>query len=304
MSKSYRIGLIGLDTSHVEAFTKLLNDPDAKHHVGGGEVVAGYPGGSEDFDLSISRVDGYTEKLRDEFGVKIYDNPEAVAECCDLVFITSVDGRVHKDIFERIAKYGKPTFIDKPFTTDLQNAKAILELADESGITVMSCSSLRYAENFQAALGDNDELGEIIGCDAFGPMDIRGPMAGLYWYGIHTVEMLVAAMGTGCCEVKVTKNQNTDMVIAEWEGGRICTIRGLRNSHSKFGVTLHREKGFEAIDIQANDKPLYAGMLEAILSSLPKGHSDVPNDEILEVVGIIDAANKSRETGKAVKIDM
>src|SRR5439155_1565158 len=32
-----RIGLIGLDTSHVIAFTKLLNDPKSPQHVPGGK---------------------------------------------------------------------------------------------------------------------------------------------------------------------------------------------------------------------------------------------------------------------------
>lgn len=39
-----RIGLIGLDTSHVIAFTKALNDPKAKDHVPGARVVAVFKG--------------------------------------------------------------------------------------------------------------------------------------------------------------------------------------------------------------------------------------------------------------------
>ena len=215
MSKAYRIGMIGLDTSHVEAFTKLLNDPNDPHHIPGGQVVAGYPGGSADFELSVSRVEGFTQKLRDEFNVKILESPEAVAECCDLVFIETIDGRKHKDIFQQIVKYDKPTFIDKPFTTNLQDAKEILELAHKSGVPVMSCSSSRYADNLQAALAGNEELGSIVGCDIFGPMEVMPPLPGLYWYGIHTVEVLVAVMGVGCRQVQVTKNQNNDMLVCE-----------------------------------------------------------------------------------------
>ncbi len=47
--KVFRIGMIGLDTSHVVAFTKLLNDP-AKGY--GCQVVAGYPGGLGGFALT------------------------------------------------------------------------------------------------------------------------------------------------------------------------------------------------------------------------------------------------------------
>ena len=65
-----RLGMIGLDTSHVVAFTELLNDPAAKGHVAGAKVVAAFKGGSPDIASSISRVEGYTATLRDKFGVK------------------------------------------------------------------------------------------------------------------------------------------------------------------------------------------------------------------------------------------
>ncbi|MGV3484480.1 MAG: tRNA-dihydrouridine synthase, partial [Planctomycetaceae bacterium] len=37
-----RVGMIGLDTSHVVAFTELLNNPSNKNHVPGAKVVAAF----------------------------------------------------------------------------------------------------------------------------------------------------------------------------------------------------------------------------------------------------------------------
>jgi len=68
-----RIGIIGMDTSHIPAFTKLLNDSSDPHHVAGGKVVAAYPTSSPDLESSYSRAEGYTNQLRDEFGVQIVD---------------------------------------------------------------------------------------------------------------------------------------------------------------------------------------------------------------------------------------
>ncbi|WP_202916168.1 hypothetical protein [Paenibacillus mesophilus] len=84
-----------MDTSHVSAFTQLLNDSTHTYHVSGGKVVVAYPGGSPDFELSISRVQGYTDKLRDEHGGQIVDSVEAVTELSDAILLESVDGRVH-----------------------------------------------------------------------------------------------------------------------------------------------------------------------------------------------------------------
>jgi len=53
--KPLRAGIIGLDTSHVTAFTSLLNGPEATGDLAGVRVVAGYPGGSPDIDTFSAR---------------------------------------------------------------------------------------------------------------------------------------------------------------------------------------------------------------------------------------------------------
>ena len=52
----------------------------------------------------------------------------------------------------------------------------------------------------------------------------------------------------------------------------------------------------------ATKRAAYASMLEAILRSLPEGKSDVPEDEMLDTIKICAAANRSRETGEAVRL--
>jgi hypothetical protein len=58
----FRLGIIGTDTSHVPAFTKMFNgDPAAPDHVAGARVVAAFKGGSKDIESSISRVEQFAE---------------------------------------------------------------------------------------------------------------------------------------------------------------------------------------------------------------------------------------------------
>ena len=301
--KEVRVGLIGLDTSHVAAFSKLLNKADDPEHLPGARVVAGFPGGSKDFDLSINRVEGFTNDLRDKYSVRIVDSPEAVAETCDVAFITAVDGRTHLETFKRIIKYKRPTFLDKPVATSSADAKEIFRLGAEAGIPVMSCSSLRYADAMHAALAAApQEIGAVVGCDVFGPMAIQPTQPGLFWYGVHMVEILSVVMGTGCKEVKATTNDDFDLITATWSDGRIAVLRGSRKGHGKFGLVLHGEKGPKYVDLHAGKRSWYGSMLEAILRSLPNGKSDIPAEATLEIVRFIEAANESRKSGKAVPV--
>jgi predicted dehydrogenase len=285
------IGLIGLDTSHVSVFARLLNDPSDPHHKPGARVTYAWPGGSPDFPLSANRVEGFTAELRDQRGVEILDSPEAVAAASDLIFITAVDGRTHPDLLRRIIPAGKPVFIDKPFALTSAAAKEMIDLAGKAGVPLMSCSSLRYAEHLQTALAGG--RGNILGCDVFGPMPEQETQPGLFWYGIHSVEMMVAIMGTGCAEVRCVRNEGNDLLVATWHDGRVATLRGSRAAHEQFGAVIHRKDGATMVDASSG-RPYYLALLDAILSSLPAGKSAIDAEETLEVIRMIEAANSSR----------
>jgi len=295
-----KVGLIGLDTTHAIAFTQLLNDPQEKHHVPwAGKVTCAYPGGSDDLEVSYSRVEAFTNKIKENYGVEILNSPEAVARNCDILLITAVDGRVHREFFERTVKFGRPTFIDKPFTCDLEDAKAIVKLAAGASVPVMSCSSLRYAENFQMVLNQKGKA-DLLSCDVFGPMAFQPPIEGLYWYGCHCVEMIVAAMGVGCKSVSAFENNNHTQITMVWEDGRVATLHGLRQGHTNFGFTFHYKSEVIFLNASKVEKPYYANLLETIFRALPKGTSDIPSDEMIEVIRIIEAANKARVNGGIV----
>jgi predicted dehydrogenase len=262
-------------------------------------VTCAFPGGSKDFEISHGRVDKFTKQMRDEFGVAILDKPEAVAEAVDLLFITAVDGRTHLDYVRKTIPARKPTFIDKPFATHSADAKEMFNLAEQHGVAMMSCSSLRYAQSLQSALAD-ESLGKIVGCDVFGPMAIEPTQGGLFWYGIHSVEMVNRIMGRGCREVKAAVTEQQDVIAATWPDGRMASVHGLRGGHHSFGVTIHREKGFQQVDCHAGKRSWYASLLDAILRSLPKGKSDVAPADTLEVVRFIECANQSRGNGQSV----
>jgi len=59
--KLVRLGMMGLGTTHVIAFTEYINDPKNNTRCRG---VAGHPGGSPDFPASANRVGAFTRGLR------------------------------------------------------------------------------------------------------------------------------------------------------------------------------------------------------------------------------------------------
>ena len=300
MKDDIRIGIIGLDTSHVEVFAKLLNDPDNPNHVPGGRLVIGYPGGSADFVKSASRVDGYTKLLATKFEVEMVDSPEAVAEASDAILLTSVDGRVHLDQFSRIARFRKPTFIDKPFAVTSRDAEGLAALALEQGTPIMSASGLRFAEALTALLAECPD--GIFGADFTGPMEIEPTQGVFFWYGVHLVEALYQTLGSGCHEVQVTTSDAHDMAVGLWEDGRIGTVRGFRNDQYYFRGVIHTGSGDVFLDLDAGEKPKHVHLLTKIMEFFQSGIPPIKPSETVEAIRFLEAADESRKTGRKVTL--
>ncbi|PWW28245.1 putative dehydrogenase [Cytobacillus oceanisediminis] len=298
MNKQLTIGMIGLDTSHCPAFTELLNNKNNPHHVKGGYVKAAFPGGSEDFELSYSRVGSILEQLQSQYNVHIAETPQEVGELSDAILLTSVDGRVHLEQFKQVVSYKKPIFIDKPFAVSSKDATEIYRLAAQAGIAVMSSSSLRYVEDLQAEAKESP--GAILGADTHGPMKIEPTQPGLFWYGIHSVEMLYTILGKGCKYVTAVTNENYDLITGEWEDGRIGTVRGNRKGNNTFGALIHRESSTIYVDGQKGTKPHYASLLENIIKMFQTSEAQIDLEETIEIMRFIEAANESRITGERV----
>jgi predicted dehydrogenase len=299
--KTLNISMIGLDTSHVPAFSKLLNDTESAYHIPGGRVTVAYPGGSPDFEMSWSRLPGFQQQLVESFAVEIVETPEQAAEQSDAVLLLSVDGRVHLEQLKRIAPLGRPVFVDKPFAIRSEDARSMVDLAVKYGFPLMSCSALRYSEVLTDIL-QNSEKGSLIGADFYGPMEIQPTQPGFFWYGIHTAEMLYRTLGTGCVQVQVTTNNEHDHVTGVWADGRIGTIRGNRKGNKTFGGLIHHERGTHLMDTGASDKPYYASLLERVMCMFQGEKPEISLQETMEIVRFLEAANESRETGRAVRL--
>jgi len=287
-----KIGMIGLDTSHCPAFVKLLNDSTNEFHVAGAKVVKAFPGGSKDFSLSHGRVRQFSEELK-ALGIQICDSIEETAGDVDAFFLESVDGRQHLEQFKILAKFGKPIFIDKPFTCSFEDALAIAKIAGERNIPVMTSSAIRYAKGIYGLL----EAGEAAqSCEAFGPMAILPDYRDYFWYGIHSAEVLYAMMGQGCKTVQTFNTEKIDVIVGMWADGRIGTIRGNRVGANNFGCTVTTDK-ITKTGLASGEIPYYALMLNKVIPFFQTGKSPISIEESLEIIAFLEAASQSLANG-------
>lgn len=285
-----RLGLIGLDTSHVTAFTEILHNPEAPDHVPGARVVAAFKGGSPDIPSSINRVEEYTTTLRDKYGVKILDSIEAVCAEVDAVLIESVDGRPHLAQAKAVIAAGKPLYIDKPVAGSLADALEVFRIAEQAGVPVFSSSSLRFAKETLAVR--NGSLGAVQSAETTSPAHLEATHPDLFWYGVHGCESLFTVMGTGCEAVeRSTTPDGKIKVTGYWAGGRTGTF----TESETYSGLARGEKGEAPVGAFDGYSPLVA----AIITFFQTRQPPVTAAETIELFAFMEAADESKRQGGA-----
>ncbi len=292
--KVIRVGIIGLDTSHVVAFTNILHSPKARGDLAGFRVVAAYPGGSPDIPESKNRLANFTATLRDKHKVEIVDSIEELVAKVDVVLLESVDGRPHLRQLIPVLKAGKPVFIDKPVAGSLADAVRIYQLAKQYKVPCFSSSSLRFYPWVAGAKND-PKVGKVLGCDTYGPCSLEPHHPDLFWYGIHGVETLFTIMGTGCEKVARVQTKDYELVTGVWKDGRVGTFRGLRKGKAGYGATVFGSEGMAKLGGGGSYEPLVA----EICKFFRTGQAPVSAEETLELFAFMEAADESKRRGGA-----
>lgn len=287
-----RLGIVDCDTSHVVAFTQRVNHVGiaADQWVDGAQIVAAVPLPSE---VSPERVGPFADQLRG-YGVDILDTPEALLGKIDAVLIEAVDGSVHLQRALPFIEAGVPTWIDKPFTCSTEQAKALVAAARRKDVPLLSASSLRFDLPVQDVIARRDEIGRVLGVDAFTPASTHPRNPGMFHYAVHGVEMVYALMGAGCTRVRSTHREGVDLTVGEWSDGRIATVRGTRQGSYGLGFTAFAEKKVVAA---TSSRYFYREMLKQIIRMFETGQSPVSGEELIEVVAFQEAANTSMDRG-------
>jgi hypothetical protein len=290
----FRIGIIGTDTSHVPAFTKLLTG-----EIPGMRVVAAYKGGSKDLEESSGRVDKFAEEIRTKYHVEIVPDIQTLLSKVDGVLIESVDGRVHLEQARPVIAAKKPFFVDKPLAATLEDAREIARLARQAGVPWFSSSSLRFGPIAAAVKAPG-----ITAATTWGP----GPLEphhhlDLSWYAIHPIELLYTIMGTGCETVTRVSGKVVEVIIGRWNDGRIGTVEAVR-PYSDYGAVVFHGRQVTESHPKAGDAADYQALVVEIAKFFETRKPPVPNEETLEIFAFMDAALRSKEQGgKPVRLN-
>ena len=289
-----RVGIIGTDTSHVPAFTKMLNDTASPNYIPGARVVAAYKGGSKEIEHSWSRVEGYATEISTKYGVEIVPDIATLLTKVDAVMLMSVDGRPHLEQARPVIAAHKILFIDKPLAASYEDAKEIARLARDAGVPWFSASSLRWSE-----ITETMKFADARSIITWGPgpLEEHHNKLDLTWYAIHPIEMLYTLLGPGCEEVTRIETADGDLITGKWKGGRTGAVQTLK-PYGTYGAVVFRVGG-KVVQSPVKPRAGYEELVKQIVKFFETRQTPVPNAETLELFAFMEAAQRSKSAAGA-----
>ena len=283
-----RIGMIGADSTHTEAWTQLVNPPGSPLH-GRAQVVKLW---GEDAEQARA-------KAREWQIPEVVGTPAEALRDVDLAMVVNRYGDDHPPHARLAIEAGLPTFVDKPFANGMDDVHSLVRLAAEQGVPLMSCSALRYA-------GEVMELQErIAGFGALNCAVVSGAAAGdfpdprarhPFFYGIHATELLHTLLGGGAEAVTTRHTERCDIGLVHYADGRQGVVNLLHETPGLYHGAVFGAEGWGEADIVDGDR-FYTETLARVIQMAVSGEPPFPIAWTVEVMAIMAALVRSAEEG-------
>lgn len=257
---TFKLGLIGLCTSHPEGWVPIIRQMTAEGIVDV-EIVAAWDSGE-------TRPDGFAAEFCSQFDIPYaVKSPEEMLPLVDGVIVHTANWDKHIEQAWPFVDGGKSVLIDKPVVGNLADANIFLGWMKE-GRRVTGGSSLRFCLELQDFLAiPIEERGEVhtayiaIGVDDFN-------------YGIHAYSMASALMGDGVQSAKFIGSGKQKQILLTWGSGKTVILTVGKSAWLPFNVTAVTDKN--VFQIKVDNSRIYRSLLEAELPFLSGKNDETP----------------------------
>jgi hypothetical protein len=265
---SFKLGLVGLCTSHPENWVPIIREMNEVGTVDV-EIVCAWDSGE-------TRPAGFAYEFCEKFDIpNVVENLEDMVDMVDGIILHTTNWDKHIEQARPFVEADKAVLVDKPIVGNMRDANIFLDWMKQ-GKRVTGGSSLRFAKEVRDWLAKPvEERGEVhTAYSAIGVDDFN--------YGIHAYSILSCLMGPGIQSVQFICESKQKNILIRWNDGRVAFLTVGKSSWLPFCVTAVTDKNI--FMTSTDNSIIYKSLLEAQLPYLTGKTDDLPLgiDEILE----------------------
>jgi predicted dehydrogenase len=223
-------------------------------------------------------------------------SPEDMIGHVDAVILARDDAENHREWAKPFIDAGLPLFIDKPLCSSREDLDYFAsEIA--KGRFIMSCSSMRYANECMIAKNELPSLGKIELITAVGKKD---------WikYGVHMLEAIFSIMDDPRpLSATNVGTKNGAIVKIEFEGGLQATVHLFMDISGTFQLSLFGQQNWKLVDIR-NSYSMFRDNIIEFIRSVQEGKPRLEFYKTEQIIKTLIAGDESaRQGGKKITID-
>ena len=285
-----RIGIVGAENSHSAAVARTLN---VHKRVPGCRVVAIW-----------GETAAFAKKAAQSGQIPtIVKNPADMIGRIDGVMVDHRHAKYHLPAAEPFLKAKLPLFIDKPFSYRLAEGKKFLARARRMKVPVVSYSSVPTSKCFVAFKRQVDKAGEACAVTTAGPCDVQSQYGGIFFYGIHQVDVLLELFGIDVVAVSVEQVKKGASAVAtlHWKDGLTGAMHCLATRQTGFQVSVNTSDGPMGVKLESDPDPYLAGV-KRFCKMFKTGVEPIEHRRFLAPIAVLEAMEKSVATGKLVSV--
>lgn len=289
-----RIGVIGTDSSHLPEFARRI---DALNRAGETRCRVTQMWTDGHHHMPADEVAGWRQSALDLGVAEVNTVDELLAES-DGVMVLSVHGDQHLEHARPALVRGLPTYVDKPLTCTAADARALAQLARDGGARCYSASSLRFARELESLKPEGATraaLGDLHAIDAYGPGELNAALPRLFFYAIHTLEMVDALWGPGVAAVRAEASEERDLMALRYRDGRFAQLRMERAGHYAFGATVHGAQATHYFEVDFDG--VYDRLVAGMVGFFAGGAAPASLPDLVENIATLEAAHRSLAIG-------
>jgi len=285
------IGIVGAENSHTAAIGKLIN------------VDKRIPG------VKVTHVWGETKALARKAAEvaqipHVVDTPDQMVGQVDAACVDHRHGKYHLPAVKPLLEAKVPLFVDKPFCYRKAEGKRFLARAAELSVPVCSYSVLPKQQSFIDFKRKLRSLGTIYSLVSTGPCDIKSKHGGVFFYGIHQVDMVLNLLGYDMAYGEVVRGTGKNHTgIITYKSGAVASMNLVGEGAARFHLSAIGEKG-RLDEYISFDENTYLTGTRTFCRMFKTGKTSETAESMLGPVAALEALEKSIAKGKRVKITL
>ena len=243
-----------------------------------------------------------TQEVEKELGVRAHPSLDSLLDESDAVIVV-VPTSAHFAVASTAIERGKHVFIEKPITTTLEEADALLERAREKGVMVQIGHIERFNQAVRAALPYVNKP-RFIDSERLAPFSPRGSdVAVVLDLMIHDIDLLLTLVGADAKEISavgvpvLTPMLDIANARVTFVSGAVANITSSRISRErKRKIRIFQQSGYLSLDLASGTGDFFRLRSDIDPLSIRSAPADI--------AAFVDRIKLEAPTGEPLKLEL